>query len=293
VLSAKKNTSLSVHGFMKGQLMVMENLTISVVPVKKSSIAEMNTREILTQTKLRPIVKISGGKHSLSSWILQHFPEDHSDLVYCEPFCGAASIYINKEASAEEILSDKDKGIICIFKALRDEPQEFINRIRRTKYTERTFQMALNRAERGLEDYVNYGINEYILRRMSRGGLKKNFVSSDKGSWKTMIKQLSLISKRLQNTSIHCADFTQIMKIWDEENTFFYLDPPLLEVNKSDNEQELSIENHLNMLHLAKNTRGKAIISSIYSSLYSRNLKGWKCRKRNVSGRVEAIWFNY
>lgn len=269
-------------------------------------------------TKLRPPIKTHGGKHYLKSFIISNFPENHEELVYVEPFCGGASVFLNKSPSKEqEVINDINRGTVSVFKALRDEPAEFISRLKRTRYTERAFKMALNKAEQGFEDYVDHAVNEYILRRMSRGGLKKAFAWSDRtrggkpgdlNAWETMLSQLPLIADRVTKAIILCSDFTDVIKTWDEPDTLMYIDPPYLHSTRSEGatecyENELTVEDHINLLHLVKNARAKIIISGYSSALYNRNLKNWRCKKKNVANhssqsktkerRIEAIWFNY
>ena len=271
----------------------------------------------MTIKKLRPPVKTHGGKYYLSHWLIQHFPKDYTELAYCEPFCAGASVFLNKQPSTEEMMSDIDCGTINIFKALRDEAKEFITRIKRTRYTERTFQMAQNRVEAGFSDYIDEAVNEYILRRMSRGGLKKSFAWSDRtrggkpgdlNAWETMAKQLPHIVDRVSNATMLCEDFREVMKVWDEDNTFFYLDPPYLHSTRSEGstdayDEEMTVEDHMDLLQLANNARGKVMLSGYSSPLYNRSLKDWKCKKKHVANhssqqkkkarRVECIWINY
>lgn len=266
---------------------------------------------------IRPIVKTHGGKYFLREFIIEHLPPDYENLVYCEPMCAGASILLNKNPSQLELVNDLDKGITCIFKALRDEPKEFIDRIKKIRYTERTFKMALNKDPKELEDYIDKAVNEYCIRRMSRGGMKKAFAWSDRqrggkpgdvNAWETMIKELPIIAERIKNVVILNKNVFDILKVWDEDNTIWYLDPPYLPSTRSDGateiyEHEMSVDNHIDLLNFAKNARGKIIISGYSSPLYNRNLKGWKCKKKNVANhsaqtktkdrRIETIWFNY
>lgn len=266
---------------------------------------------------MRPPIKTHGGKYYLYNWIIEHFPEDYEDLIYCEPFCAGGSVFLNKEPSCEEVINDIDPGVVYVFKALRDEPKEFIARIKRTRYTERAFKMAQTRSENGFDDYIDHAVNEYILRRMSRGGLKRAFAWSERlrggqpgdlNAWETMIDHLPAISERVQGVSILNKCFTEVVKVWDEENSFFYLDPPYLHSTRTEGttsayEFEMTVEDHINMLHLANNARGKVIISGYASPLYNRSLKEWKCEKKNMANhssqskkkerRVECIWMNY
>jgi DNA adenine methylase len=285
------------------------------LPINVANVKGLSIKRIMKQNKLRPIVKTHGGKWYLKDFVIDNFPENYQDLVYCEPFCAGASIFLNKKPSVEEVISDIDKNVIAIFKALRDESKEFINRLKRIQYTERSFKIALTKSKKPLDDYIDRGVNEYILRRMSRGGLKKAFAWSnrtrgdkpgDVNSWDTMLKQLPKISERLRNVTILCSDFREIIKYWDEENTLMYLDPPYLHSTRTATdvyENEMTVEDHIDLLNLIKNSRGKVIISGYSSPLYNRTLKGWKCKKKSVANhssqaktkdmRTEVVWFNY
>lgn len=267
--------------------------------------------------KLRPPVKTHGGKWYLTDFVIEQFPENYQELTYIEPMCAGASVFLNKLSSKEEIISDLDKGVISVFKALRDEPKEFTDRLKRVRYTERAFKMAQKRASNGFGDYIDHGVNEYMLRRMSRGGMRKSFAWSERkrggkpgdvNAWETMLKDLPLISERVQNAIILNRSVFDIFKVLDEEDTLWYLDPPYLPNTRDENstsvyEYEMTVDDHINLLQLAKNARGKVIISGYSSPLYNRTLKGWKIKKKNVpnhSGqgkskerRIEVLWMNY
>jgi DNA adenine methylase len=271
----------------------------------------------MKKKKLRPPIKTHGGKFYLCGWVIQNFPKNYQELSYCEPFCGGGSVFLNKEISPEETLADQDEGVVAIFKSLRDEPKEFINRLKRTKYTESTFKFHLKRSQTEMKDYVDKAVNEYILRRMSRGGLKKAFAWSERlrggqpgdlNAWKTMLSQLKSISERVQKTNIIHSDFRGVVKCWDEDNSLMYLDPPYLHSTRSENatdayEHEMTADDHIALLNLIKNARGKVAISGYYSPLYKNTLIGWKCLKKETANhssqskskqrRTECLWVNY
>lgn len=267
--------------------------------------------------KLRPPIKTHGGKWYLTDFIIENFPEGYDKMTYCEPFCGGASVFLNKPPSTQEVINDIDHGTVSIFKSLRDEPKEFIDRLKKIKYTEKSFQNALKASTEAITDYVEKALNEYVLRRMSRGGMKKAFAWSERerggkpgdvNAWETMIAELPLLAERVKDSIILNKSFFDICKVWDETDTFFYLDPPYLHVTRSENarevyDHELNVEEHMNLLEFAKTARGKIMISGYSSPLYNRTLKGWKTKKKNVANnsgqgkvkerRMEVLWMNY
>ena len=250
-------------------------------------------------------IKVSGDKWHLKDFIISNFPENYEQMTYVEPFCAGATILLNKNASEEEVICDKDEGIVAILKAIRDEPKEFISRIKRTTYSERAFKMAQNKSQNDFEDYIDKAVNEYILRKMSRGGSKKTFAASEKADdtsniWDSMTEQLEEISERIKNVSVLCKNFIDIIKAWDETNTLFYLDPPAIRSVEGVAEApfELTVDEHLNLIHLAKNAKAKVIISGFSCPLYNRALKAWKCKKKSPipsakDRRIECVWINY
>jgi DNA adenine methylase len=267
--------------------------------------------------KLRPPIKVHGGKSYLKSWIISHFPADYDKLSYCEFCCGGCSVLLNKEVSNEEIINDIDKGVVSIFKALRDESKEFIGKLKDISYKEETFTNALERSKDKFDDYIELAVNEYVLRRMSRGGMKRAFAWSDRerggkpgdvNAWETMLKQLPLVADRIKKVTILNANFLSIAKIWDDEKTLIYIDPPYLPETRTEGstdvyDHEMSVEDHINILNFIKDARSKIAISGYQSPLYNKHLKNWKVAKKNIANhasqqavkasRTEFLWTNY
>lgn len=259
--------------------------------------------------KIRSPIDVIGSKQTLSSWIIEYFPEDYEEMTYAEPYCGGASVFLNKISSKEEILNDIDRGVIQIFKAIRDEPCETIGRLKRTKFSERSFKRAKIKNQEGIEDYIEGAIVEIILRRMSHNG--KDFFESyqevneqSKGEyeWERMIEHLILIKERINDTHIFCNEALKIVKIWDSPNTLMYVDPPHLSKDSTSKplENEMSIDEHINLAKLLNNSKSYIILSGHPSTLYNRLYKDWDCvrkngrkTKRRKDRRIECIWKNY
>lgn len=268
-------------------------------------------------TKLRPPIKTHGGKYYLANWIIESFPLGYEQMVYLEPFCGGASVFLNKKASLEECLNDLDVGIIQILRALRDEPGEFIRRLKLLKYSEATFDRMkkLSENEDEFDDYIEHAVVEFVLRRMSRGGLKKHFGWStrirggqpgDLNAWQTILEDLPNMNNRLQHVYIMNYPAITVIKAFDTENTFFYLDPPYLASTRTSTntyEYEMNDDDHIALLNTIQNLKGKVLISGYSSRLYNRMLKGWKCKRKRIVNhssqaktkqtRTECLWCNY
>jgi DNA adenine methylase len=271
----------------------------------------------MAKNALRPPVKTHGGKWFLKDWIIENFPPNYQELTYCEPMCAGASVFLNKLPSPEEVINDIDRGLVSVFKALRDEPKEFIDRLKKVKYTDKAFKQAAERAAEPFDDYIEYAVNEYTLRRMSRGGMKKAFAWSDRqrggkpgdvNAWETMLESLPTVAARVKNATILNTSVFDVLKVWDEDGTLIYLDPPYLHETRADGatdvyKHEMTVEDHIALLAFAKAARGKVIISGYSAPLYNRALKGWKVKRKAVANhsgqskvkekRTEVLWMNY
>jgi DNA adenine methylase len=269
--------------------------------------------------KLRPPTKIHGGKFYLSSWVISYFPKDYENMTYLEPFCGAASVFLNKERSREEILNDVDEGMIKIFWALRDEPNEFIGRLKRIKYCESTFERAQKKLEKDATvDYLDGAVNEYIVRRMSRGGLKTAFAWSERkrggkpgdvNAWETMVQQLPDLAERIKGTYVLNKNALEILKAFNDPDTLVYCDPPYLDITRTSPnayEYEMTEDDHIELATILNSFKGKVLLSGYSSALYRRLFNpetGWKCRRKRIANhssqtkskaiKTECLWCNF
>jgi len=267
-------------------------------------------------SKLRPPFKIHGGKRYLSSWVLEQFPESLEESDYIEPFAGAASVLLNKpKTTGKEVLNDLDSGVISILRTLRDEMEFFVKKLKNTTYSERVFSRELKRSEGTFDNEFDRAVNEFIIRRMSRGGLKKSFSWSERerggqpgevNAWETIIDQLPEISERIQNVFIFQKPAIQVIKAFNTENVIAYIDPPYApetRISPDVYEFEMSTDEHIELAGVLNKFKGKAILSGYPSTLYKRLYKEWRCVKKKIANhssqqktkgiKMECLWMNY
>jgi len=238
-------------------------------------------------SKIKPPFKTEGEKYQLCEWIIQHFPENYKEMVYVEPFCGAASTLINKIPSVEEAINDIDCGIIKIMRAIRDECDDFVSNLQHIECSKETFNSALQN-----NVCNNEVVNEFVLRRMSKGGLKKIFAWSDKpkicqNKWKAILDSLSKIAQRLEQVYIFNKPAIEVLNAFNKTNTLVFADPP-----EPITETEYD---HTKLADLLKAYKGKVIVSNNSASLYNRLYKSWNNAKKKCikTSKTTCLWFNY
>jgi len=174
--------------------------------------------------KLHPPFKITRGKFYLSTWIIDNFPSEYENMTYVEPYLGGGSVLLNKISSPSKVLNDIDLGIVQIFRALRDEPRNFIGRLKRIKYRLESFERLGKRIDS--KDYMDHAVGEFVLRRMSRGGQKQYFAPNDGSAWEHTLNELSMTAKKIENSYIFNKSAIEVIKAFDDEESLCYCDPP-------------------------------------------------------------------
>lgn len=254
-----------------------------------------------SKSNLKPIVKCDNKKQYLNSLVVSNFPENYENYDYIEPYVGGGGVVLNKvrcDHNRIEIINDTRIGIIQIYRALRDEPKQFIAKLKRTRCTERVFERELNKQNKDFDDYLDCAANEFIIQHMSRGGLKKTYSwkdeSQDTNSWDEMLNQLYLISRRIEDVSILERNPIDVLKAFNEDTTLCYCSPPHF-IDSSSRDDEMSTDDHITLSEVLCQFRGKVAISGVSSMLYNRIYNDWNCieAKKTKSGKSEFIWTNY
>jgi len=219
-------------------------------------------------------------------WILSHFPEKYEEMIYVEPNIRSLGVLFAKKPSKQEVLNDEDKGITKLLKSLRNEPKELIAKLKKIKCTEKTFLTALEKTE--FEDQLDHAINEFILRKMSRGGNKKIFNGSE--TWIQSIKDLCELAPRIQDAVILNKSSIVALKAFDEINTLCCMIMP----DTNENNSDFCLDEVIEVSEYLNNFLGKAVICGYLSPLYKRLFKEWRVDKEvNKSGKTECIWYNF
>lgn len=253
---------------------------------------------------MRPWIKIFGGKGRLHQFIISHFPNDYENMVYVEPFVGGGSVFLNKKRSITDVISDVNPEIINIVLYLK-----FVNtnNLLNIEYTEENFNLALT-------NKLGIGISELVKYRFSRGGMGKTFsysqrlrggIPGDENAWKTFKESIPSYCAKLQKSVVKNLSYDRLLD-YDDENTFFYMDPPYLHSTRTSTNvynYEWKESDHVQFLNHVTRMKSKVLISGYDSELYNTALQGWntftksvpnnasQSKKKNIM--VEKLWRNY
>lgn len=242
--------------------------------------------------KLKPIFKLNNSKWNIYNWILEHFPPEYEKMQYLELIAGDAVVLLNKEPSVSEYLNEPDVSIAKIFRSLRDENKHFLAKMKRSTYSEKTFEKAKKKTK--FKDTLDETTTDFMLRRMSRSGEKNTFLNSENSIqiWNQVVADLPDISERLRDVRIFSKPPLEVLKAFDEPNVLVYVSLP--ELNDSAPADEISSADA--QIHLASflaQFQGKAIVSGLATAFNKRLYANWKTSRKKVDKVTESIWYNY
>ena len=163
-----------------------------------------------------------GGKSRVAKQIVKLFPPHRT---YIEPFCGAASCFFAKPPSSCEILNDLDVAIYDLFHDMKSVGEKV-----------RTFDFTATRDEffRLLATGRPTDPTERLLKNLT---IAKNSFCGNRCTWvgpnlkkknlgKFIKRNCTRYKKRLENVTILCKDYAEIVQLFDAPDALFYLDPP-------------------------------------------------------------------
>jgi DNA adenine methylase len=265
--------------------------------------------------KYLSLAKTHGGKGSkkILKWILLNFPKNYEELTFLDTCGGGASITLNKQPSIIEILNDIDEDTYLMYCAAKNGTLQRVKTV--FGYTKNTFEYYRDIVSKKLNNNMWVRAEtEYVLRNMSRGGMKKDFawsnrlrggIPGDVNAWNNKVAQLPEIKQRLQCVALSNQSVINLLKSWNHTDCFAYIDPPYLpETRKSKKiyTYEMTVNDHRALLaFLSNHWKGKYLISGYNSQLY-RDWLGVPIQlivsnnagqTKTKSKRVECLWKNY
>ena len=221
-----------------------------------------------------------GNKYYIREKVIEHIPKEFD--VYIEPFVGSGAIYLNMNLhNKQSIINDIDKDLMDTWKIVKDG----------IDIDENTYRFPIQHREHQTEYYKSPSeTNEeifikYIISTLGSFGCKnggKIYKPISESNFKKKVKRAKQIKDYMTNTIVLNQNYNTILEHYDNENVFFYLDPPY------QNSRDLYKNSKINYLHLKdilQNLKGKFLLS-INDSLEIRDIfKDFNIKPIEVRGR--------
>lgn len=220
-----------------------------------------------------------GGKGTLAPKIIPHFPEHK---IYVEPFGGGAAIMLQKKPSDIEVYNDLDSGLVNFFRVIRDRDlfKRFYETVNLYPYSREEYYHC-KKTWMECKDPVDKAIKWFVVARWSFSGSfgaswshtkthSRRGMSGPISRWLTCLDKLPEIVDRLKQIQVEQKDYVDIIEQYDNKETLFYVDPPYFPETRSAGKYtfELSESDHVNLLDMLLQIKGKFVLSGYHNALY-------------------------
>lgn len=190
-------------------------------------------------------LRYPGGKGRMGPWIAELMRHNNiSGGWYVEPYaggCGAALFLLIHGYVDRIVINDADPVIFSFWKAVTEQPEELIARIKSTQVS-----MTAWRAQREIlenaaaHSQLDIAFATFFLNRTNRSGILSGGVIGGKnqsGEWKLgarfnkddLIERIRAIGKLSKRISVHGLDALELLDVIEPQlpaKSLIYLDPP-------------------------------------------------------------------
>ncbi|MGP8051602.1 MAG: DNA adenine methylase [Desulfobaccales bacterium] len=150
--------------------------------------------------------------------------------LYCEPFAGSATIFLEKDRGRREVLNDINGDIINLFRVVQEHHEEFL-RCLRWNLDSREMFLRLKQTPAALLTDIQRACRLFYLFRAGYAGKARHF-SSDSLRRVNSISvyrieaMLYQVHQRLEGTTLEHLPYDECLRRYDAADALFYCDPP-------------------------------------------------------------------
>lgn len=264
------------------------------------------------------VIPYFGGKTVHLAFLFGHLPENIRHMHFVDVFTGSASVGVNVKRTYNPALltiNDIYDEVVNLFRCLREDPDRLILSIKNTPFSRVEFDLAKEFSSDPFEKARRYfvrsvqswgGVGSQKLYATWGGQFK---VCDEKESnfrvdtWNSRLELLPEIASVLRSIQVENLHYCDVLRKYDNQNTFFYIDPPYDKATRNQKNRyayEFEDKDHKNLSDLLHSIKGKCMISGFDGELYRELYKDFRFtkgkEKRYSAVKVpasECLWFNY
>ena len=261
----------------------------------------------------RPPLRYHGGKFQITPWIIGLFP-DHQN--YVEVFGGGAGVLLRKPRSTVEVYNDLDFQCVSLFRILRDPElrDRLCSIVELTPFSREEFELCHHPADDPVEAARRFvfrcqaGHGTTSVDTTDSNGFRSCDIRAGKSyarEWTGLPSAIAIAGKRFQGVTIEQLDFRRLIQKFDDPETLFFCDPPYPSSTRDAAGKgyvhEMSDDDHEQLAWLLHQIKGRALVTSYPSKLYSRLYRGWNTSEKYTTAngqrgavpRTEIAYMNY
>lgn len=241
-----------------------------------------------------------GGKSKIGKWIKDYIPTDIE--TYVEPFSGAFWVYFNMDLSKYPnlktvVYNDYNKVNANLFACVKKykEFYEFIKKIpaqekdrfleyQKSAFEDFTFDPENPDFQKGLEYiYVVTQVFSGIRPETANYVDLKGKYSSKFNAFRNKLNNPKFFNHFDKITHVRHGDFEDVIREFDSDTTYFYLDPPYWKTEDYYSNQDFDREDHERLANVLKSIEGNFSLSyyhfDLLEEMYDRQKYNWASKE--------------
>lgn len=235
-----------------------------------------------------------GEKTKFANFIVPKIPKDIS--IYVEPFGGAMGIFFSLDF-------DKFKNVKFIYNDINHLNYNLFNQLKNNSYflefiqpisvNEDLYKKALDYINTG-EDTITLAINWLIILTCSSPYEIGKYSWRNSDEFEIFKIKFHFYKERLFNLSeIYNLDYKEVIKRYDSESTFFYLDPPYKGKESYYINHNFNEESHKELADTLKEIKGRFLLSYYYFDGIEELYPDCKFESKKTIMGTEYLIMNY
>ena len=192
-------------------------------------------------TARRTVLKYPGSKWGIAEKLVKLIPPHHS---YVEPFFGSGAVLFHKPESDIETINDLDSDVVNLFLCIQEDAEQLARLIMTTPFSREMYDASYD-----FEPFVTEVLGEepyrkalvFLTKCWQGYGIR---ISGDRVGWKNDVHgresmyslwdwyglpdRVIMVAERLRKVQIEHRPALEVIRRFDYEDVFMYLDPPYL-----------------------------------------------------------------
>lgn len=260
---------------------------------------------------MRNVLRYPGSKWRIADKLVELIPPHHT---YLEPFFGSGAVFFRKSPSDIETINDLDSDVVNLFQCIQQDSECLARLVMTTPFSREIYDGQFednNNLPSCIPDMqraAGFLFKCWQGHGFRTNGYKVGWKNDVQGrermyalwNWYRLPEWIVDVSERLRTVQIECRTAPEVIKRFDYENVFMYIDPPYLLETRTGKQykHEMDDTDHELLLHTLRCSKAKIMISGYSSDMYDEMLSDWKrieftSHAEQGRKRTEVIWMNY
>jgi DNA adenine methylase len=256
-----------------------------------------------------------GGKGNQIKKLTAFFPTPNTYHTYVDPYGGGGMLLLNSVA-ATRIYNDLDNSVYNFWRVIQCKTlfPLFAERVNLLVYHEKVATQYKRLIASGGGSRLDRAVAFWYVNRTCRTASKtyrvlpavRRGVSKSISDFWSAVDGLENIHANLQSVSLYNRDALALLKQWDKDKTFIYLDPPYEQSTRTGTryDTDADLNHHKSLVATLLSVKKANVLLSgydtpVYQSLVDGGWNKYQYTVNTISGtnkpksKTETVWCNY